>query len=340
MDKEKSAVPDDTHIFRMTDCTGMLQHAKYGVPDPLEGYTSDDNARALIMAVLFYETTQNRKYLNLAYRYLGFLLSARNGIWFRNFMDYNRNFREAEGSQDCYGRCIWSLGFTAGRSSLPENLRMPAGHLLLNSLPGSRELHFLRSKAYTLLGLVLWKQEEAKEPIQKMSREIADAYIQNAGDGWHWFEDTVTYCNAVLPLSMLITWESTGEKEYLRIGLESLDFLLKATFPATVFRPVGCKGWMPRGKAAAEYDQQPVEACGTLLACLKAHRLTGNSVYLERARGCLDWYTGKNTGGVTLIDPETGGCMDGITLQGVNRNEGAESLVSWITASLVWAKYS
>ncbi|MCI1956189.1 MAG: glycosyltransferase [Oscillospiraceae bacterium] len=339
MRNETAAMPDDSYLFRLTDCTGIFQHAQNGVPDPSEGYTTDDNARALMMAALLYETAREPKYLDLAYRYLSFLLYAQNGVWFRNFMDYSRTFKEAAGSQDCFGRCIWSLGFIAGRAGLPDSIRRTADHLLRNSLPGCRELHFPRSKAYALLGLALWHQDAAAEQIRALAREIAELYRQHMDGTWRWFEDSVTYCNAVLPLSMLTAWENAGEEEYRRIGLESLDFLLKATFQGETFHPVGCKGWMPKGKAAAEYDQQPVEACGTLLACLKAYRLTENGAYRERARECLAWYTGRNSESIPLIDPETGGCMDGLLPRGINRNQGSESLISWITASLLWARY-
>lgn len=331
MDK---AIPNVTHIFRMTDCTGMFQHARNSVPDPSEGYTTDDNARALVMAVLLYEASKSRKYLDLAYRYLSFLLYAQNGCWFRNFMDYNRNYIEEKGSPDSFGRCILSLGFTAGCMGIPDNLRRTAASLLKEAIPGCAELKFLRSKAYALIGLGFWRHKETNDPVRKLSREIADSYARNSGDGWHWFEKSVTYCNAVPPWAMLSAYEGTGEKEYLRTGLESLDFLLEITFPGGIFRPVGCKGWLQKGKKPSEYDQQPVEACGTLLACLKAYELTENRSYRERAEDCLGWYTGKNTSGINMIDPETGGCMDGITADGPNRNEGAESLVCWIIASL------
>lgn len=329
-----SAVPDDTHIFRMTDCTGMLQHAANSVPDPSEGYTTDDNARALIMAALLYEKTEKRKYLDLAFRYLAFLIYAQSGGWFRNFMDYNRNFIEKKGSQDCFGRCILSLGFLAGRPAIPGGIRETAGSLLEKCLSRCGELRFARSRAYAAIGLGLWKKPQAVPLMRKLGAEILESYRQNATDGWHWFENSVTYCNAVLPWSMLAVYESSNDGKYLAAGIESLNFLLKTTFEGSLFCPVGCKGWLQKGGAPAAYDQQPVEACGTLLACLAACRLTGETGYRDRAYACLGWYTGKNALRINMIDPETGGCMDGITPQGANRNEGAESLISWMISSL------
>lgn len=340
MKDTRYGLPNDTHVFRMTDDTGMFQHALYGVPDPSEGYTTDDNARALIMAALLFEMTGKHNYLDLVGRYLGFLLYAQNGSWFRNFMDYDRRFAEERGSQDCFGRCIWALGFTASCPCLPAGIRDTAQAMLRRNIPGCNELSFLRSKAYAIIGLNHWYNKRSRELLTKLALDLGTAYEHCAGTRWKWYEETVTYCNAVLPRAMLAAHEATGEKRYLEIGLESLDFLLDATFAGGMFRPVGCKGWFPRGQTPAEFDQQPVEACETLLACLSAYKQTGEKAYCDRAQCCIEWYSGKNSLGISLIDPDTGGCMDGLTPEGLNRNEGAESLISWMIASLVWIKQS
>lgn len=333
-------LPNDAYIFRMTDDTGMFQHARYAVPDPSEGYTADDNARALIMAVLFFEGTRKQKYLDLIVRYLRFLLFAQNGAWFRNFMDYDRRFTEDKGSQDCFGRCLWALGFTAASSALPAGIRETAESLLRQTAPGCQKLTFLRSKAYALIGLHHWGNAQSRGFLTGLVSDIGAAYEHGAEPDWKWFENELTYCNAVLPWAMLAAYETTRDERHLRIGIESLDFLLSATFADGLFRPVGCKGWFQKGKTPAEFDQQPVEACESLLACLKAYELTGKELYRDRAKQCLDWYTGQNNLGVSLIDPDTGGCMDGLTPEGLNRNEGAESLVSWAISSVSWAEKS
>ncbi len=333
-------LPNDAYVFRLTDDTGMFQHARRAVPDPSEGYTTDDNARALIMALQLFGMTGKQKYLDLAVRYLGFLAYAKNGAWFRNFMDYDRRFTEERGSEECFGRCIAALGFAASRPGLPEEIRGVADDLLRQTVSGCGELTHLRAEAYAVIGLNDWKGDHSREFAVRLAAEISDAYGRRAAPDWKWFEDEINYCNAVLPWAMLIAHEATGEKKYLRIGMESLDFLLDATFADGIFRPVGCNGWFPKGQKAAEFDQQPVEACGTLLACLKAYELTGKDVYRDRASQCLGWYTGRNIRKVSLIDPETGGCLDGITSGSLNPNEGAESLVCWMIASLAWLAFS
>ena len=332
-------MPKDTHIFRMTDSCGMLQHTRYGVPDPSTGYTVDDNARALIMAILLFEATQKQEYLNLVVRYLGFLMHAQNGAWFRNFMDYDRCFTEEKGSPDSFGRCIWALGFAASCSCLPAAIRDAAISLLKQTVTGCDELISLRAKAYALIGLSYWQDQETSGRKRKLAAGLAQTYHHAAETGWKWFEESITYCNAVLPWAMLMAPE-TKEDNYRNIGLESLDFLLGVTLDGEFFHPVGCNGWLLKGKKTAKSDEQPVEACETLLACLKAYELTGNEIYRNCARRCLAWYTGQNSLGVSLIDPDTGGCMDGIMSGGVNRNQGAESIVSWMIASLAWQEHA
>lgn len=325
---------DDRYLFRITDDTGMLQHAVSGVPDPSEGYTSDDNARALILSALLYERSPEQKYESLLYRYTAFLLYAQKGGWFRNFMGYNRRFLEKRGSEDSFGRCLCALGFAVSRPRLPRPVREAALRLLQKTYRSCSSLSYLKGKAYALSGLLLWGDPEALDGAEMLSESIVDTYAQCRREDWRWFEDKITYCSAALPSAIFGAYEFLGEKHLLGVGLESLDFLLKITMKSGVFKPVGCKGWFERGKEPAEFDEQPVEACSTMLACLKAYRLTGEQKYRESAQKCCEWYRGGNSRRMSLIDPETGGCRDGITKNGINENEGAESIVCCLIASL------
>ena len=324
----------------MTDDTGMFQHAKYGVPDPTKGYTTDDNARALIMSVLLFERYPVKRYERLIYRYIAFLMNAQNEDgWFKNFMGYDRRFLEERGSEDCFGRCLWALGFTASSEHVPLNVRRTAGYLLKRAIPNCENLNFPRAKAYSIIGLGHLETEEAKYQISQLSRLLADQYDRFKDENWHWFEDVITYCNAVLPWSMLIGYRVTGEIRYKEIGLKSLKFLEEKTFRDGYFKPIGCKGWLEKGKEAAEFDEQPVEACEMILAYLEAYEVTGDKTYLRKARKCYKWYEGYNSKGISLVDSETGGCYDGITSNGVNFNQGAESIISYCISSLIMEKY-
>lgn len=326
---------DDRYVFRITDDTGMFQHAVCGVPDPSEGYTLDDNARALIMAALLYRKTSEKKYEDLLYRYASFLLYAQKQGWFRNFMGYDRRFLEKRGSEDSFGRCICSLGFTAACPGLPDSISQTARKLLCKTYQSCSSLSFLKGKAYALTGLLLWGDPTGRPGAEMLTDSIVDTYAQCRREDWRWFEEQMTYCSGILPLSLLLSCQKSYRKRALPVALESLDFLLSVTLRDGFFRAIGCKGWYPKGGSPAEFDEQPVEACSTMLACLAAYRATGDSKYRDSAVRCYRWYLGDNSLRQTLIDPETGGCQDGLTKNGVNCNEGAESIVCWLITALV-----
>lgn len=328
---------DTRYLFRLTDDTGMLQHAVFGIPDPSEGYTTDDNARALILASMLYEHSPESKSEELMVRCLSFLVYAEKGRWFRNFMSYGRRFLEKRGSEDSFGRCLLALGYLSSRSRLPTPIRACAERLLRRTFTGCSSLTFPKSKAYALMGLTLWNRTEVQPQLKMLREALADTYLQVRREDWHWFEEKMTYCSGIFPLAVLCAFDD--ERIKAEIGLESLDFLVDTTFHDNVFTPIGCKGWFEKGGTPARYDQQPVEACSTMLALLKAFQLTGNEIYQKRAHQCFRWYLGDNTQHLFLIDTETGGCRDGLTEHGLNENEGAESLVCWLVSALAAEKH-
>ena len=321
------------YLFRITDDTGMFQHAVLGVPDPSEGYTTDDNARALILADLLYERSGESRYEDLITRYLSFLLYAEKGRRFRNFMDYDRRFTEKHGSEDCFGRCILALGYTASRDSIPESIRGCVESLLRRTAAGCENLIHPKSVAYAAVGLSMWKAREAAPPLEFLQKSLISTYQRHRKKNWRWFENKITYCSGILPLAVLYAFAPDDPQQ--KIGLESLDFLSQLTFRDGMFVPIGCRGWMKRGGTPAVYDEQPVEACSMMLACLKAYETTGSGIYLEQARQCFFWYLGRNIARAPMIDPDTGGCRDGLKQDGLNGNEGAESLICWLIAALM-----
>lgn len=325
---------DDRHLFRMTDDTGIFQHSVCGVPDPTEGYTLDDNARALILAALLYRRSPEKEYKDLLFRYTSFLLYAQKQGWFRNFMGYSRKFLEKRGSEDSFGRCICSLGFTSACGDLPSAIAEASQKLLFKTYQSCSTLSFLKAKAYALTGLLLWGNPAGLPGSEMLAESIVDTYAQCRREDWRWFEDQMTYCSGIIPLSLFVMYQKKHLKQALCVALESLDFLLSTTMKNGIFHPIGCKGWFTKGESPAEFDEQPVEACSTMLACLAAYRTTGRTEYRAAAAQCYRWYLGENSLRQPLIDPETGGCRDGLTKEGVNRNEGAESIVCWLIAAL------
>lgn len=331
---------DDTHILRMTDDTGMFQHARFSIPDLEKGYTTDDNARALIMAVMLHENFPKKTYLSLVYRYLGFVLYAQNERGgFRNFMTYNRQFIEEKESEDCFGRCIWALGYTLASPAMPGGIKKACTAGIKRALSRISTISSLRGQANTMIGLGLIGGNESKCLIPILAQALVKQFEQCARKEWRWFEDKLTYDNALLPAALFVAYRHLGENKLLLTAHESLEFLDQITFRNGYFQAIGCKGWMLQGAEPAHYDEQPIEACTSALTHLLAYDVAGDGAMLELARRSYAWYSGKNSCAQCLIDEETGGCGDGITPDGINQNQGAESIVGYCMANLSIARY-
>lgn len=332
------------HLFTLTDDTGIFQHSLYSIPDPSKGYTTDDNARAAIAATMLYQVYREEVYLSLLRRYLSFLIYAQNEEgFFKNFMNYNREFTEKKGSEDCFGRSLWALGYLLNVPFSDESYHNVAIRLLEKALFNVKKLYSLRGKAYSLIGLSLIYNSEAFESdrgeirdlVKSLSQDLLKSYYKNREENWKWFEDQMTYSNAILPWSLLKAYTVTKDEEVLRVAKESMDFLGSVTFKDGYFKPIGCKGWYKKGGKRAEFDEQPIEACESALMYIEAYRVFGEEEYLNKAKKCYRWFLGENSQNISLVDEETGGCYDGITEDGVNLNEGAESLISLIMTDMV-----
>lgn len=318
-------------MFTLTDDVGIFQHSVYGIPDPRKGYTTDDNSRALILAVMLLESFKEKKYLRLACKYLAFILNAQNDNGkFKNFMYYNREFLEKEGSEDCFGRCLWALGRTISSPLLPENIKKTCWHMLNKALEHWPNLNSPRSKAYSIVGLSYLKgTEEVVGRIDDLSASLVEQYIKCKDGDWHWFEDSMTYGNAFFPWSLFKAYRILKKDVLLETARESMDFLGDITLKDAYFKPVGCNGWLLKGKKAAGYDEQSIEACETLLSYLDYYEITKDKKYLDNAVKCFCWYRGQNSKGLSLIDEETGACYDGLNENGLNYNQGSESIISY-----------
>lgn len=328
------------HLVRMSDCTGIIQHARFSLPDRRTGYTTDDNARALIVAVKIYERYGDPMALSLGERYLSYLAYAHTPEgWFHNFMDYRRRFVDRRGSEDCFGRAVWACGYTLGARSLVPGLAANAQRLLADVLPAIPGLTAIRAMAFSILGLRYLLEHprhagEARSFIGLLADSVVDRYSRSAGAGWHWFEDTVTYSNGMIPKALFTAYECTGRKRYLRVANDSLAFLGDTVMKGGQMRLVGNRGWYPRGGGKAAADEQPVDAAAMVLAYAGACRATGRQEYLRLAEAAFSWFLGNNAIRRSLYDRETGGCYDGVGEREVNLNQGAESLLAYLLACL------
>ncbi|HXM63033.1 MAG TPA: glycosyltransferase family 4 protein [Terriglobales bacterium] len=335
------------HFKRLTNDTGIMQHAIFTIPNSGEGYTTDDNARALIFEVMLgqrekgrYESTSSVQ--DSSFRYLAFLEHAFNPAngRFRNFLGYDRRWNEAEGSEDCHGRALWGLGTVLGRSS-DQGLRCAAGRLFEFSLPAVMEFRSPRAWAYTLLGIQEYLDaypgdRDAQKIRSALSRRLLEMYESIRSPDWKWFENILAYGNARLPQALLLVGSACSDDRMVSTGLEALDWLTETQRCATNghFVPIGSQGFYRQGGEKARFDQQPLEAAGAISACLQAYRITGDSRWRSEAWSAFNWFLGDNDLQLPLYDAFTGGCRDGLHPDRANENQGAESTLSFLMALL------
>ncbi|UCD39378.1 MAG: glycosyltransferase family 4 protein [Fidelibacterota bacterium] len=330
------------HLQRLTDDTGILQHAIHAVPRFEHGYATDDNARALIAAVLMEDWKEYAlQAQELAFSYLAFLWHAfnRKTARFRNMLSYDRRWLDEDGSEDCHGRSIWALGTVVGRSRV-RGLREVADQLFQRALPASRRFKSPRACAFTARGINEYLKRfsgdlRAANVREKMVRFLVELFEKGSDSEWQWFEDYLTYSNAKLPHALLVCGPSLSDDDITRIGLESLEWLTKVqTSEEGYFVPIGNNGFYHRGKQRARFDQQPIETYATVSACIEAYHITGDEKWRLEARKAFDWYLGRNDLNLPLYDPLTGGCRDGLHPDRANQNQGAESSVTFLLSLL------
>ncbi len=331
------------HLKRLTDDTGILQHATYTVPNYNEGYTTDDNARALIVAVLLDELESKSvpEAVELATRYLAFLWHAFNPETrrFRNFLAYSRQWLEEVGSEDSHGRALWGLGWVVGWSRRPGLWKL-ASRLFHAALPETLTFTSPRAWALTILGIQeylrrFYGDRTAQQARETLADQLYQCYRANQHDDWCWFEDRLTYANAHLPHALIVAGQTAGRSDWVQAGLEALDWLVRVQQDDQgYFAPIGNDGFYVRGTTRPAFDQQPIEAHATVAACLEAYRLTHQIRWYREARRAFEWFLGRNQLGMPLYDPTTGGCYDGLHAGGVNENQGAESTLSFLLALL------
>ena len=343
--------PDDlpslniNHFLNMTDDTGILQHAIFSVPNTREGYTTDDNARALMVSNTLDQSALNadwKGYTKLSHRYLSFLWLAFHPDTgrFRNFLGYDRRWLEDVGSEDSHGRALWALGTVLGRSQ-DAGLRGAAGRLFEAALPAALAFSSPRAWAFSILGMQAYLDwfpgDRAVQGARNLlANRLLSIYEQNCTVTWQWFEKSLSYSNARLSQALILAGEKSRNRKMITKGIESLEWLMTAQHQddEDVFVPIGSDGFFTEGKEKARFDQQPVEACATISACLEAYKLAHEKCWLNRARQVFRWFLGKNDLQVPLYDAETGGCRDGLHPDRVNENQGAESTLSFLMALL------
>ena len=336
------------HLYRMTDQTGIVEHAVFVVPNYPEGYSTDDNARALIVAILLEESGNNPPTgsPDLAARYLAFLWLAFDPTSkrFRNCLSYEHQWQEPGGSEDSHGRALWGLGTVLGRTK-EAGLRGAAGRLFELAVPAAVEFKSPRACAFALLGLEEYLESfpgdrAALSAADALANRLLESYRANRTEEWKWFENVLAYSNARLPEALIRAGTRGGNKAMVSAGLEALDWLttIQRCEKKGHFVPIGSHGFYSKKSEKARFDQQPVEACAAVSACLQAYRVTGKGRWRKEAWTAFNWFLGDNDLQIALYDSNTGGCRDGLHPDRANENQGAESTLSFLIALLEMRK--
>lgn len=327
-----------SHLSRMTDSTGIFQHAIFSAPNFSEGYCTDDNARALVLSVLLEELLEDQESLRtLATTCVSFLHHAFDSRTkrFHNHMSFDRRWLDPRGSEDSQGRALWALGICVGRSPF-RSFQMMAGQLFALALPPLAEFTSPRAWAFGLIGIHEYMGRLSGDSLVNQTREtlttrLMDLFDVHAKPDWQWFEDELSYDNAKLAHALILSGRATGQTGVFERGLLALRWLMEVqTSENDYFRPVGSNGFYRRGGPRANFDQQPIEAQATVSACLEAYRATSDIWWYEQAQRAFDWFIGWNDLGLEIYQAETGGCGDGLHVDRVNENQGAESTLAFL----------
>jgi hypothetical protein len=323
----------------MTDSIGIFQHALHNVPNFEEGYCTDDNARALILTVLMekFGITGTSKLDDLISRFLGFVRYSWDSETgrFRNFLSFQRNWVDKTFSEDCHARAVWSLGICINGSN-NEGFSQMAAEIFRQALLPVLSFSSPRAWAFAILGAYKHQKRfpgdrSTRKIMEALANELIRLYRENSSQEWNWFEPVLSYDNAKIPHALILSGKCLSNKEMLNTGLNSLNWLTALqTSSRGHFQPVGSDMVFEKGSSKPLFDQQPIEAQSTVSACLSAYLATKDPCWHKEAQKAFQWFLGTNDLGLSLYDPSNGGCFDGLHIDRVNRNQGAESTLAFL----------
>ncbi len=327
------------HINRMTDDTGIIQHAKFGIPNLKEGYCLDDNARALLMVLMAYRQMKDTKALELSAIFLSYIhyMQNANGT-FRNFLSFSRNFLDEVGSEDSFGRTIWALGYLLGNA--PNDAYYQTGKsIFFNASPNFEKLKSIRGIANTMIGISYYlksnpSDDSMTERLRNMALSLISHYKQNETSEWKWFEELLAYDNGILPLALLHSAEILNDDQITKVAFESMHFLTNHTLKDKYLSVIGNEKWYKKEGERSVFAQQPIDAMAMVLMYHQAFHLSRDKEFLNKLYTSFLWFLGENDLRMSLYDFETQGCCDGFESYGVNRNQGAESSLAYLISHL------
>ena len=326
--------PSLDHVARLTDDTGVVQHASFTIPNRFHGYCTDDNARAAILMAKHYAQYPEPHALKLLDTYLSFVLYAQDqqGL-VRNFMHYDRSWAKPGPANGAFGRVLWALGTVIAAPPSPSYISI-AKQSFDKSIQHLQK-QSLRGTAYSILGMCDYLRQfpgasDIKRHLEVAADSVVNQYDENSCPDWHWFEQKLTYDNGVFPHALFAAHAVLGKVKHLDVAAMACEFLLDKTLGKDHFSFIGCKGGLERGATPAVFDQLPIDVASTVLMLKAAYESTENTQYLTLQRKAFDWFLGANDLHIPLYDSRTKGCYDALVPGGVNTNQGAESTLSFL----------
>jgi len=342
LETEENKLPEIKfdHIVKLTDGFGIIQHAKYNLPDKKFGYTLDDASRALIVCAMHYKKSPSPQLRTMMDTYLNFIsfVKRKNGS-FANLVSSAKK-KDDSFEEDAQGRAIWALGYAASRGYLPKDIKDKACKLFKSSVSVAKKIKAPRAAAFAIAGLYFYlksnSSSQLKKIFKKLSYYLLSLYKDAACQDWSWFEESLTYSNSKLSEALFYAYDLLKEKKFLRVAKDSLNFLESITLNGKFYMPIGQKGWYVKNKQRSYFDQQPEDASSMVQTEVLAYKITKDQSRLKKALEVFHWFLGRNHLGLMVYDEATGGCNDGLGKYDLNLNQGAESTICYAMARLLF----
>lgn len=330
------------HVLRMTSDFGIIQFAKLAQPDITSGYTLDDNARALIAMCQHYKLTQRSSSINLINTYLQFIRFCLqpNGK-FLNYVDEYQKFTNqnyVENLDDSNGRAIWALGYLISmKDILPSSISDEAEYIFEQALPNLHTIYSTRAMAFIIKGLYYQNELRHYSLMETFADRLVRMYRHEKEEGWHWFENYLTYANSVLPEALLLAYLKIGKMTYRNIAKESFDFIVDLLFVEDRIKVISNMDWRIKGGLVTSElgGEQPIDVAYTIMALHSFYSVFDDEIYKKKMHIAFNWFLGQNHLHQIIYNPCTGGCYDGLEKCNVNLNQGAESSISYLMARLL-----
>lgn len=328
---------DFSYIKSFTNKTGMLQHAKYNIPDYHHGYCLDDNSRALLLILMASQELDEPIQDDLISTYLSYIFySQTDSGYFINFMGYDLKFLETIGSEDSIGRTIWSLGYLIGHHKF-KKFHAIAKEMFDKVINHVIKFKSIRAISYSVLGILYFlntypNQQSQLNQINKLLSFLEEEFTAAVEENWHWFEEIISYDNAIIPLSLLKAGRVFNRDRLKNIGIKSAKFLDNIIFNKSYLSLIGNENWLTKNSNSCNIGQQPIEISSIILLNKELFQLTSDVEFLDKLKLAFLWFLGINDQNYSLFDKENMACYDGLEPYGVNRNMGAESNIAfWIS---------